>query len=285
MNRLLVASAIGVVLASVIGGAGGCNGKTSGDNTGNTQPSSASIGAAGGTVSSSDGQASVTIPAGALISNITVTITPVASVSIPDVTVVGTAYQFEPGGMAFAKPVTVSLTLDATKISAPAATSDARVMTAADGSQSFAALATTLTDATHVTAQTTHFSTYVPALPTATIPLGDASVPVTDAGLPTGENCVVACEGPDNIDSGIGCNCGVTCGGIVYQVQCVCGACTCYLDGVAGKTTTLSTSACNSGGQGLLSTYFNTCGYPGAKNQGSSGGPTSMDGGGSCPGG
>jgi hypothetical protein len=102
-------------------------------------------------------------------------------------------------------------------------------------------------------------------------------------GGSSGSNCIVTCEGPDNIDGGIGCGCNVTCNGIVYELQCVCGECTCYQDGVAGKTTSASVSACDFGAMSLMPTYFNTCGYPGAKNAGGGGGPTSNDAGGKCP--
>jgi hypothetical protein len=104
----------------------------------------------------------------------------------------------------------------------------------------------------------------------------------SSGGGTSGNSCVVTCEGPDNIDGGIGCGCNVTCNGIVYELQCVCGACTCYQDGVPGKTASVSVSACDFGAMSLMPTYFNTCGYPGAKNAGGAGGPTSNDAGGKC---
>jgi len=284
MNKLLLGSTLGALLVTVVAAAGGCNGKTSTDNTGNLQPSG-TVGAAGGTVTSSDGQATVQIPAGALTADVTIQIYPVSTGTLPTSSLaIGRTYEFAPPGTTFTKPVTVTLPFDGTKIPTPTNAADVRILTAEDDSQSYTEVPTSPVDGTHVSAQTTHFSRYVPTLsvPQAEV---DGSLPSLDAGPPSTDNCIVSCEGPDNIDSGIGCNCGVTCNGVVYGVQCVCGACTCYQDGVPGKTTTLSTTACDNGASSLITTYFNLCGYPGSKNAGGGGGPPSMDGGGSCPGG
>jgi hypothetical protein len=274
-------------LALAVGASGGCAGKTSSSGYGTTQPASASqiVGPSGGIVSTSDGNLSVQIPAGALSSDVTVTIDPLTAVTVPARQIIGTPYELGPSGTTFAKPVTLTFAFGYPLVVGAAGDSagDLKIMTSSEGS-TFAALPTTVVDGRHASAPTTHFSTFV-----ATVPGGGATGPndggSADTGSvvpPSGSNCIVQCEGPENIDGGIGCDCSVTCNGIFYDLQCVCGACTCYQDGVAGPTASLSVSACDFGAMSLMTTYFNTCGYPGAKNAGGGGGPTSNDAGGTC---
>jgi len=68
--------------------------------------SSARIGSAGGTVVSGDGQATLTVPAGALTTETTITMTPIRNESPAGA--VG-AWRFEPDGLVFAKPATLRL--------------------------------------------------------------------------------------------------------------------------------------------------------------------------------
>jgi len=70
------------------------------------QATSARIGPAGGTVVSGDGQATLTVPAGALSADTTITMTPIRNESPAGA--VG-AWRFEPDGLVFAKPATLRL--------------------------------------------------------------------------------------------------------------------------------------------------------------------------------
>lgn len=70
---------------------------------------SASIGAAGGTLQSSDERVSVTIPAGALSSNTTISIQPISNNGPLGL---GLGYRLEPEGTTFAQPVTISFKYD-----------------------------------------------------------------------------------------------------------------------------------------------------------------------------
>jgi hypothetical protein len=114
---------------------------------------------AGGTVTASDGT-SVTTPAGALPSSVTITIAdnPQAP-ALTTATTLGTAHLFGPEGQTFSAPVTVTLVLPAL----PQGVAEASVVeyTAPAGSSAWQPLATTVVDASHVSAPTTHFSNFV----------------------------------------------------------------------------------------------------------------------------
>jgi hypothetical protein len=64
------------------------------------------IGAAGGSLSSANGRVTLTIPAGALSANTTISIQPVENTAPNGI---GESYDFLPNGQQFAKPVTVTL--------------------------------------------------------------------------------------------------------------------------------------------------------------------------------
>jgi hypothetical protein len=271
------AASVAVVISLI----GGCSGKTTSSSPGTSSsgsPASQSIGSAGGTVTSSDGKASVAIPAGALSADVMITITALGIVMAPDVAKVGGAYQLGPAGTTFAKPVTVTMPYDATTIPPPDTSSTVQVFTADDGSSTFASLPTTLVDASHVSAQSTHFSTYVAGVPAKLSGGGDAGGVVP----PPCDNVALFCEYSQNIDGGIGCDCHLTCNGIAYLMQCVCGSCGCYQDSTSTKTFSLPVSACDLGGSGLGGSWFNTCNFPGSKNMGGGGGSTSVASGATC---
>jgi hypothetical protein len=277
-----------LALGLALGASGGCAGKiTSGaaqsdSQTGSQSPSqsvSQTVGPAGGTVSTPDGRASVTIPAGELSSDVVVSIDPVAGVTVPGRQVVGPAFVFGPSGITFFVDINVALAVDIPVDGAPGAGAQNIDVVQSGSATSFTALPTGVADATHVSGRTDHFSTFVA---TAAVAPGSGPQDAGVVGPPSGSNCIVQCEGPENVDGGIGCDCSTTCNGVLYDLQCVCGACTCYQDGVAGTTTSASVSACDLGAMSLMTTYFNTCGYPGAKNAGGGGGPTSNDAGGTC---
>ncbi len=119
------------------------------------------IGSPGGTVTAPGG-ASVTIPAGALSSDTTITIIASPSTVIPgDITAVDTAEVFGPEGLTFAVPVVVTLPFQPSRIPSGLSASDVQIFTAPVGGFTFTELASTAVDATHVSAPTTHFSTFV----------------------------------------------------------------------------------------------------------------------------
>src|SRR6476661_8458618 len=68
--------------------------------------STASIGAAGGSLTSPDGRVTLTIPAGALGAATSISIQPIENTAPLGV---GLSYDFLPNGQQFAKPVTVTL--------------------------------------------------------------------------------------------------------------------------------------------------------------------------------
>lgn len=125
------------------------------------------VGATGGSVTNTEGTG-VDIPPGAVPSNVTVSVTPAPQQAPPPAAKpVGTPYVFGPSGLQFAKPVTVTLAFDPTKLPRGATAADIVVLTAPDGTTNYERLKTTLKDATHVAADTTHFSVYLPAVQTA----------------------------------------------------------------------------------------------------------------------
>ncbi|HVH46988.1 MAG TPA: hypothetical protein VM925_31810 [Labilithrix sp.] len=160
------------------------------------------MGAQGGAVTTTDGSG-VEIPKDAVPNDVDVSVAPASDVSAPPATEqVGDAYTLGPAGIQFAVPVTVVLAFDPAKLPAGKSAADIVVLTAPDGTTAFERLPTHLRDATHVTAETTHFSHFVPAIltpefvdhPKPEAPGDDASVtppksepetePKSDAGVP-----------------------------------------------------------------------------------------------------
>jgi hypothetical protein len=128
-------------------------------------PVSQVIGSAGGTVSASDGT-TVTIPAGALASNVTITLTPMPNLAAPsNVTWVGTPYSLDTNGTQFAQSVTVTVPFSSSLFPAGSSASQVAVYTAPEGSTSFTALSSTVVESTDVQAQTMHVSLFGPGSP------------------------------------------------------------------------------------------------------------------------
>jgi hypothetical protein len=116
-----------ILLLSLLLGTSGCS------NDGGTAPiaSTNRIGPDGGTATSADGGAAVTIPPGALSTVIDFAIAPAASP--PSGALTGTCYDFGPEGTAFIQPVTLALEYDPGTIPAGATAADLQLARAASG--------------------------------------------------------------------------------------------------------------------------------------------------------
>src|SRR5262249_53892694 len=145
------------------------------------------------------------------------------------------------------------------------------------GSVDYQELDTTAADATHVQAETTHFSIFVACAKKhhKDVDLGVAVVPDLAVKVPDAPDFSVALDfsvAPDfsvpldfaplpdltEIDAGpclpsfsgnqSNCTFSATCGGHNYQLQCVnFSLCTCYTDGVMGASSGNMGGTCNSG--------------------------------------
>jgi hypothetical protein len=238
---------------------------------GSTGPSaSMQIGPSGGQVSAGDA-AAVSIPAGALTSSINITVSTSSAAAPTDTVAVGSPYLFGPEGTQFATPVAITLAFSSSLLPAGKTTSDVVIYTASAGSTDYQELATTLVDASHVQASTTHFSIFVAAVglaPDAGMNEGpDAG---TDAGVPGDDlanapdlssvadagPCVPAFSGtvqPPN------CSFTATCNGHTYKIQCVSASCTCIVDNVMGQSVNNAGTTCF-GTTGAPAWGF--CGFP-----------------------
>ena len=236
---------------------------------------SQSVGAAGGAVAASDGS-SVAIPASALASDTMVSIHSTPNAAAPtSATVVGTLYTFGPEGQTFTTPVTITLAVALDKLPAGKTISNVIIFTAPAGSTNYTTLTTRVVDATHVAADTTHFSGFVPAV------AGACTVTCTTSGQScsnemggggctpsTGCSCTATClpdgsQGATCSDSSTGG--GDTCAGsgTTYLVFCGDnGNCTCSAAGVSkgAATTTATCSATPAHGFDA----YTACGFPGA---------------------
>jgi len=199
-----------------------------------------SVGTAGGTVTTSDG-AGVVLPMGAVAAATTISITPVTDPAAPTGTkVVGTGYLFGPEGATFAQPVTITLAVTPSQLPAGKTIADVSIYTAPQGTTTYTKLETVMTDATHVSAATNHFSIFVPA----------ATGGSTAA-------CTATCTNTTS-----GCTCTATCESKAYTMTCYNGdGCTC-----AGKSLTVfptcsDTAALNSAWTSTTGTTG--CGFPG----------------------
>lgn len=122
-------------------------------------PTGTTIGAGGGTVTSSDGQVSLVVPAGALQQDTTIDIRP-ANVPPESYLVPGTAYAFNPDGTEFAKPVTATFRYDPAKLPSGADEHGLQVTKLRSDGQRLAESSVVDTAAHTVAGQLTGFSTH-----------------------------------------------------------------------------------------------------------------------------
>jgi hypothetical protein len=153
--------------------------------TGGTQapkPVQSTVGNSGGKVTNTEGSG-VEIPSGALPNDVDVSVkaAPPTTSTPQNSEPVGTPYVFGPSGVQFAKPVTIVLAFDPSKLPAGSSPTDIVVFTAPDGTSNYQPLKTSIRDATHVAAETTHFSIFVPVIPPAGFDAGATCTPITCA--------------------------------------------------------------------------------------------------------
>jgi hypothetical protein len=197
-------------------------------------PIGKTIGAAGGTVTAPNG-AQIEIPAGALAADTALTITAEPAAPIPAaLQATGTPYTFGPEGLTFTKPVKITLPFDAAKLAAGKTAAEIVMFTAPKDTTDFVAL-TSVVSGSAVTAETTHFSTFV----AATL------------------ECAVACSGEAGLSgSAASCKCNSTCLGVSYSMNCPSGQCTCQ------NGTTATTDCTNIASAAV--TFKSACGFLGA---------------------
>jgi hypothetical protein len=148
-----VTLALGLLTFATGGLVEGCHGG------GGPSQVSRTIGRAGGTVTASDGS-SIDVPPGALASPTTITMEAATPSALPGGGVSGgAAYALGPAGQTFLVPATITLTFDPKALPSMTQGSDLAVFTTSVGTTDHAYwLATRLVDATHVSAETSHFS-------------------------------------------------------------------------------------------------------------------------------
>jgi hypothetical protein len=134
----------------------GCGGGGPGGHPPGGMPTATVVGMTGGAVTSSDGKLALSIPPGAVGSNVTITTEPATP---PAEGAVGTVYEIGPTGTQFAMPVTLTLHYTAADVSGMAESS-LRVATFAGGSWQLLPGAVVDTQAKTVSGVTTHLSPY-----------------------------------------------------------------------------------------------------------------------------
>jgi hypothetical protein len=197
MRRRLTLS---TVLLSVASAA--CASSTSGSDTGQ---GSSVVGTGGGSVKS--GGSSVTIPADALASDVTISLTQAPGAPTPAGAIaVGSAYTYGPEGQMFRQPVTVILQFDPARLPVGRTAAEIVVFTAPAGSSSYASIGGTLVDSTHIAAQTTHFSTFVPVVPSSATDAGlimDAETQEPDGASAAGDTGPAAADAAQDATPGL----------------------------------------------------------------------------------
>lgn len=116
---------------------------------------SATIGAAGGSVSTPDGKIALTIPAGALASDTVISIQPLTNMAHGKI---GAAYRFTPKGQTFLKPVTLTFTYTDQDLLGTAVEALGAAFQTADGYWQWAGDATVDTTAKTVSIGSSHLS-------------------------------------------------------------------------------------------------------------------------------
>jgi hypothetical protein len=215
-------------------------------------------------VAASDGPTLI-VPAGAVTGDTAFTIEQAKAAPAPTGVAVTPVYAFGPDGAQFAKPVMVELPFDATKLPSGKTAADIRIYTAATGSSTYAALPTTVSDASHVRAATTHFSVFSAAVsssdvtnPNSDMAQSTIASDMAAAGDLASGNCVPNCTaGYSN------CGCTGTCLGKSYLMRCnpSTSGYSCYCE-INGQTQANMGNIVMCDASTLLSEFSTLCNFP-----------------------
>jgi hypothetical protein len=187
----------------------------------------------------------IDVPPGALPADTVITITRAPDAPAPTgATVLGTSYVLGPEGTQFSKPVTVRLGFDPSKLPQGISPASVVVITAPSGSDHYAPLAGGTVTGNQVSAPTSHFSIFAPAV----VECGAAC---TGSSAPSGSTAAQ-------------CECHLTCLGTAYSMSCSDGTCTC---GGGAK----ASNDCLDSGK-TIQIFRDACGFPGEVQGGSSSG-------------
>lgn len=156
-NRFLAIIALFFFVVSMgsCGGGGGGGGSTT--TTGNDSASTV-IGPTGGTLTTPSGNATLSVPAGTLSTNTTITISQSTEGDLPG-GIIG-SYEFKPDGLTFNAPVKISLKYDPTLI--PEGINEGNLKLAYESGGDWIIISDSNVDTTNhiVSGQTTHFTKY-----------------------------------------------------------------------------------------------------------------------------
>lgn len=170
---------LAALMAAVLAACGGGTAPVGGGGGHGGGPATASIGPAGGTLTSADGIVTLTIPKGALSKTLTFGIAPASSA--PGGALV--AYDITPSGTTFAVPAT--LTVDNGALTLPKGTTEAEVRIEVASSGAWQGLLTSIDPGAHqASASLAHLSTYgvvVPAVSSRLVLGWIASDPIVSA--------------------------------------------------------------------------------------------------------
>lgn len=154
---LLIALLSAVAITASCGGGGGGSSDSGGGGGGGGGGSATTIGPNGGTVTSSDGKASVNIPAGALSQETAITVDSIVS---PGPGNIGTVYKFAPEGTSFNLPVIASIRYDDAALPQGVSEQNLKLRTFVNNQWQEVAGSTVDTALNIVSGNTTHFSDY-----------------------------------------------------------------------------------------------------------------------------
>jgi hypothetical protein len=150
------------------------------------------VGTGGGSVMTIGGDG-VSVPAGALAADVDISVRPAPTAPAPaTATAVGAIVVFGPEGQQFASPATVTLAFDPAKLPAGKTAANIVILTAPASTSAYTTLVTTVVDATHVSAKTSHFSDFVPAVPAPDGPSCTSNVECATGMVCAGGHCVAS---------------------------------------------------------------------------------------------
>ncbi|MBI5192800.1 MAG: hypothetical protein HZA08_05095 [Nitrospirae bacterium] len=168
------ASSIVIMIAVLLTGCGTSPGNTD-SGTANNNPNS--IGPDGGTVTSSDGKVKIVIPSGALNKDTDITF---ASVNNQPSGNIGIAYEVNPDGTIFNKPVTISITYDEASLPSGVSESGIKLGTVTNNKWEVITDSIVNTASNTISGSITHLSTYgIVEVTSGSVPAAPANIAAT----------------------------------------------------------------------------------------------------------